>query len=85
MGTVRWDVVARGLGCEGLYAESLAGVEAALARARDVAGPGRRPDPHPPIHQSKASINPSTKRASSTAAWASSRVYSSVGMKSSSP
>jgi acetolactate synthase-1/2/3 large subunit len=39
MGTVRWDVVARGLGCEGLYAESLAEVEAALAQARDVAGP----------------------------------------------
>ncbi len=39
MGTVRWDVVARGLGCEGLYAESLADVESALARARDVAGP----------------------------------------------
>src|SRR5438132_6868485 len=27
MGTVRWDVVARGLGCEGLYAESLAEVD----------------------------------------------------------
>jgi len=39
MGTVRWDVVARGLGCEGLYAESLADVESALAKARDVAGP----------------------------------------------
>jgi acetolactate synthase-1/2/3 large subunit len=39
MGTVRWDVVARGLGCEGLYAESLADVEAALATARDLAGP----------------------------------------------
>jgi len=39
MGTVRWDVVARGLGCEGLYAESLAEVESALAKARDVAGP----------------------------------------------
>src|SRR5438034_1243970 len=39
MGTVRWDVVARGLGCEGLYAESLADVEAALAKARGVAGP----------------------------------------------
>jgi acetolactate synthase-1/2/3 large subunit len=39
MGTVRWDVVARGLGCEGLYAESLAEVEAALVKARDVAGP----------------------------------------------
>ena len=39
MGTVRWDVVARALGCEGLYAESLAEVESALAKARDVAGP----------------------------------------------
>ena len=39
MGTVRWDVVARGLGCEGLYAESLAEVETALRRAREVAGP----------------------------------------------
>jgi len=39
MGAVRWDVVARGLGCEGFYAETLAEVEAALATARDVAGP----------------------------------------------
>jgi len=39
MGTVRWDVVAKGLGCEGLYAESLAEVDAALAKARDVPGP----------------------------------------------
>jgi acetolactate synthase-1/2/3 large subunit len=39
MGTVRWDVVARGLGCEGLYAETLPEVETALARARDAAGP----------------------------------------------
>jgi acetolactate synthase-1/2/3 large subunit len=39
MGTVRWDVVARGLGCEGLYAESLADVESALAKVREVAGP----------------------------------------------
>jgi thiamine pyrophosphate-dependent acetolactate synthase large subunit-like protein len=39
MGTVRWDVVARGLGCEGLYAESLTDVESALANARNVAGP----------------------------------------------
>jgi len=31
--------VARGLGCEGFYAESLAEVEAALAKARAVAGP----------------------------------------------
>jgi acetolactate synthase-1/2/3 large subunit len=39
MGTVRWDLVAQGLGCEGLYAETLPDVEAALARARDVDGP----------------------------------------------
>jgi thiamine pyrophosphate-dependent acetolactate synthase large subunit-like protein len=39
MGTVRWDIVARGLGCEGFDAGSLAEVEAALANARDVAGP----------------------------------------------
>jgi acetolactate synthase-1/2/3 large subunit len=39
MGTVRWDVVARGLGCEGLYAETLADAESAFAKARDVAGP----------------------------------------------
>ena len=39
MGTVRWDVVAQGLGCTGFYAERLADVESALAKARDVAGP----------------------------------------------
>jgi thiamine pyrophosphate-dependent acetolactate synthase large subunit-like protein len=39
MGTVRWDVVAKGLGCEGFYAETIGDVEAALAKARDVAGP----------------------------------------------
>jgi acetolactate synthase-1/2/3 large subunit len=39
MGTVRWDVVAQGLGCEGFYADTLPGVEAALARAREVDGP----------------------------------------------
>jgi acetolactate synthase-1/2/3 large subunit len=39
MGSVRWDVVARGLGCEGLYAETLAEVETALARARQLDGP----------------------------------------------
>jgi acetolactate synthase I/II/III large subunit len=39
MGTVRWDVVAQGLGCEGFYAESLAEVESALAKARNVDGP----------------------------------------------
>jgi acetolactate synthase-1/2/3 large subunit len=39
MGTVRWDVVAQGLGCQGFLAESLADVEEALAKARDVTGP----------------------------------------------
>jgi acetolactate synthase-1/2/3 large subunit len=39
MGTVRWDVVARGLGCEGFYAETLPEVETALGRARDATGP----------------------------------------------
>jgi acetolactate synthase-1/2/3 large subunit len=39
MGTVRWDLVARGLGCAGFYAESLAAVESALNEARGVAGP----------------------------------------------
>ena len=33
MGTVRWDVVAQGLGCEGIYAERLDEVEAALKKA----------------------------------------------------
>jgi acetolactate synthase I/II/III large subunit len=39
MGKVRWDVVAQGLGCEGFYAETLADVESALAKARAAAGP----------------------------------------------
>ena len=39
MGPVRWDLVARGLGCEGFHAETIAEVESALARARDIAGP----------------------------------------------
>ena len=39
MGIVRWDVVAQGLGCAGLYAETLAEVDAALARAREADGP----------------------------------------------
>ena len=39
MGTVRWDEVARGLGCEGLFAETLGEVESALARAREGTGP----------------------------------------------
>ena len=41
MGTVCWDVVMRGLGCEGVHAKSPADVESALAKARDVAGPRR--------------------------------------------
>ena len=41
MGTVCWDVVMRGLGCEGVHAKSPADVESALAKARDVAGPLR--------------------------------------------
>lgn len=39
MGAVRWDVVARGLGCEAFFAETLPEVEAALANARAVDGP----------------------------------------------
>ena len=39
MGAVRWDMVARGLGCEGFYAESAAEVESALEKARAVPGP----------------------------------------------
>jgi acetolactate synthase-1/2/3 large subunit len=39
MGAVRWDLVARGLGCEGLYAETPADVETALAAARAARGP----------------------------------------------
>ena len=39
MGTVRWDVVGQGLGCQGLYAETLAEVDAALAKARDAQKP----------------------------------------------
>ncbi|MBI3783796.1 MAG: thiamine pyrophosphate-binding protein [Deltaproteobacteria bacterium] len=35
MGTVRWDIVAQGLGCEGIYADSLEGVEKALAAAQE--------------------------------------------------
>ncbi len=34
MGTVRWDIVAQGLGCEGIYAERLADVETALQHAQ---------------------------------------------------
>lgn len=39
MGTVRWDVVAQGLGCRGLYAEDAAQLEAALEQARTSDGP----------------------------------------------
>jgi acetolactate synthase-1/2/3 large subunit len=34
MGTVRWDLVAQGLGCEGLHATTVAEVESALAAAK---------------------------------------------------
>lgn len=39
MGDVRWDTVAKGLGCAGFYAGSLGELEAALAAAREVSGP----------------------------------------------
>jgi acetolactate synthase I/II/III large subunit len=39
MGTVRWDKVAEGLGCESFYVERLEDLEAALNRARDANGP----------------------------------------------
>jgi acetolactate synthase-1/2/3 large subunit len=39
MGPVRWDLVAQGLGCEGLLATTLDEVESALATARGAAGP----------------------------------------------
>jgi acetolactate synthase-1/2/3 large subunit len=39
MGSVRWDLVAQGLGCEGLYATTLPEVESALGTARAAAGP----------------------------------------------
>jgi acetolactate synthase-1/2/3 large subunit len=39
MGAVRWDLVARGLGCEGFYAERQDDVEPALAAARRASGP----------------------------------------------
>lgn len=35
MGEVRWDLVARGLGCHAEYVESLAELAATLARARE--------------------------------------------------
>ena len=39
MGTIRWDVVAQGLGCDGTYVEKLADLEPALQHARSVSGP----------------------------------------------
>ena len=39
MGTVRWDLVAQGLGCEAFHAATLDEVDAALAQARRAAGP----------------------------------------------
>jgi acetolactate synthase-1/2/3 large subunit len=39
MGPIRWDLVAQGLGCEGLHATTLAEVESALATARGAAAP----------------------------------------------
>jgi acetolactate synthase-1/2/3 large subunit len=39
MGTVRWDRVGEGLGCEGFYAERLEEVEPALQNAKATSGP----------------------------------------------
>ncbi len=39
MGTVRWDRVGEGLGCEGAYAEQLNQLEPALKRAKEARGP----------------------------------------------
>ncbi|MEN8181692.1 MAG: thiamine pyrophosphate-binding protein [Myxococcota bacterium] len=39
MGTVRWDRVGEGLGCQGFYVERLEEVEPALERARAASGP----------------------------------------------
>jgi len=39
MGDVRWDIVAKGLGCAGFCASSLGELEAALVAAREVSGP----------------------------------------------
>jgi acetolactate synthase-1/2/3 large subunit len=39
MGTIRWDLVAQGLGCEGLHATTIAEVESALATAQGARGP----------------------------------------------
>ena len=40
MGTVRWDRVGEGLGCDGAYVERLDQLEPALHRAKDARGPG---------------------------------------------
>jgi len=39
MGTVRWDVVGQGLGCEGFYGERAEEIEGALEKARAAKGP----------------------------------------------
>jgi acetolactate synthase I/II/III large subunit len=39
MGTIRWDIVSQGLGCEGLYAETLTEVDSALGKAREAERP----------------------------------------------
>ncbi|MEE9281012.1 MAG: thiamine pyrophosphate-binding protein [Myxococcota bacterium] len=39
MGTIRWDIVGEGLGCEGAYAESPDQLEPALERAKSADGP----------------------------------------------
>jgi acetolactate synthase-1/2/3 large subunit len=39
MGTVRWDIVGKGLGCEGAYVERLEELEPALERAKATEGP----------------------------------------------
>jgi acetolactate synthase-1/2/3 large subunit len=39
MGEVRWDRLAEGLGCHGEFVDSLDAMPAALARARECAGP----------------------------------------------
>jgi acetolactate synthase-1/2/3 large subunit len=39
MGTIRWDIVGQGLGCEGAYVEKLEELEPALERAKSSEGP----------------------------------------------
>jgi acetolactate synthase-1/2/3 large subunit len=39
MGTIRWDIVGQGLGCEGIYVEQLDELEPALRRAKAADGP----------------------------------------------